>query len=198
MWSNCSETKERYGDLHMIQVPILLADGFEEAEALVPADLLRRAGASVLLVSVSGEEFVTGSHGIRVGADCTIDQVDKASMSCLLLPGGARGTELLNASTKVRTLIRYAVENGVYVAAICAAPSILGEMELLDGRRFACYPGYEKEITEGIRTGKKVEHDDIFVTAEGMGVSFAFGFKLVELLFGSQRADELKEQTRFA
>lgn len=182
----------------MIQVPILLADGFEEAEALVPADLLRRAGASVSLVSVSGEEFVTGSHGIRVGTDCTIDQVDKASMSCLLLPGGARGTELLGANTKVCKLVRYAAENGIYVAAICAAPSILGEMELLDGRRFACYPGYEKSIPDGIRTGKKVEHDDTFVTAEGMGVSFEFGFKLVELLFGSQRADELREQTRFA
>ena len=181
----------------MIQVPILLADGFEEAEALVPADLLRRAGAAVSLVSVSGEEYVTGSHGIRIAADCTIDEVDKTAMSCVLLPGGARGTELLGESTKVRALVRYAAENGLYVAAICAAPSILGDMGLLDGRRFACYPGYEKEIADGIRTGKKLEHDDIFVTAEGMGVSFAFGFKLVELLFGGQRADELREQTRF-
>lgn len=182
----------------MVQVPILLADGFEEAEALVPADLLRRAGASVLLVSVSGEEFVTGSHGICVRADCTIGEVDKTEMSCVVLPGGARGTELLGESTKVRALVRHAAENGLYVAAICAAPSILGDMGLLDGRRFACYPGYEKGIPDGIRTGKKIEHDDIFVTAEGAGVAFSFGFKLVELLFGNQRAEELRAETRFA
>lgn len=182
----------------MTRVTILLAEGFEEAEALVPADLLRRAGAEVLLASVDGSDAVTGAHGIRVSTDCTIDEVDRSVLNCVMLPGGARGTELLYESFKVRSLVQYAAENGLYVAAICAAPSILGKMGLLDGRRYACYPGFEKEIPDGIHTGKKVEHDDIFVTAEGMGVAFEFGFRLVELLFGFERAAELREQTRFS
>ncbi len=181
----------------MVQVAIFLANGFEESEALVPADLLRRAGAKVLLVSVDGEDTVTGAHGICVKADCPIDTLDRTALSCVMLPGGMPGTEKLYESFKVRTLVQYAAENGLYVAAICAAPSILGKMGLLDGRRYACYPGFEKEIPDGIRTGKKVEHDDIFVTAEGMGVAFEFGYYLVELLFGSARAAELKDQTRF-
>jgi len=182
----------------MVKVAIFLAEGFEEAEALVPADLLRRAGADVILASVDGSETVTGAHGICVKADCPLDTLDRTSLSCIMLPGGLRGTELLYESFKVRALIQYAVENGLYVSAICAAPSILGKMGLLDGRRYACYPGFEKEIPDGIRTGKKVERDDIFVTAEGMGVAFEFGYYLVELLFGSARATELKTQTRFA
>lgn len=181
----------------MIYVTILLAEGFEEAEALIPADLLRRAGADVSLVSIDGSETVMGAHGICVHADHGIDDVDRQALSCLLLPGGSLGTERLGESIRVQNLIRYASENGLYVAAICAAPSILGKLGLLDGRRYACYPGFEKDIPDGIRTGKKVEHDDIFITAEGMGVSFAFGFKLVELLFGSECANQLREQTRF-
>ncbi len=181
----------------MIQICILLADGFEESEALVPADLLRRAGGTVLLTSVEGGETVTGSHGIIVKADCTIDEIDKSSLNCVMLPGGVQGTETLRQSEKVQALVRYAAENGLFVAAICAAPSVLGVLGLLDGRRYACYPGFESYIPNGIHTGKKVEHDDIFVTAESIGVSFPFGFTLVELLFGSGRANELREQTRF-
>ncbi len=181
----------------MVKIAILLADGFEEAEALVPADLLRRAGGDVLLVSAYGEEFVTGAHGITFKTDISLDQLDKDSLNCVLLPGGLKGTELLCDSFAVRALVQYAAENGIYVAAICAAPSVLGKMGLLDGRRYACYPGFEKEISGGTRTGKKVEHDDIFVTAEGMGVSFEFGFRLVELLFGFETATVLKEQTRY-
>ena len=182
----------------MVNIAILLAEGFEEAEALVPADLLRRAGGDVLLVSVNGEEYVTGAHGIAVKADLSLDRLDKTSLNCILRPGGLKGTEHLYESFAVLYLVQYAAENGLYVEAICAAPSILGKMGLLEGRRYACYPGFEKEIPGGIRTGKKVEYDDTFVTAEGMGVSFEFGFCLVELLFGFETATVLREQTRFA
>ena len=181
----------------MVKIAVLLAEGFEEAEALVPADLLRRAGGEVLLVSVSGEELVTGAHGIAVKTDITLDRLDRTSLNCILLPGGLKGTEHLYESFAVRSLIQYAASEGIYIAAICAAPSILGKMGLLEGRRYACYPGFEKEIPDGIRTGKKVEHDDTFVTAEGMGVSFDFGFRLVELLFGYETATVMREQTRY-
>ena len=180
----------------MIHVAILLADGFEEAEALVPADLLLRAGAKVTLASVSGAETAVGSHGFRVGVNCSIDAVDRSTVDCLLLPGGKLGTDNLFESNKVRSMIRDASENGKIVAAICAAPSILGRMGLLDGRRYACYPGFEKYIPNGIHTGKKVERDDIFVTAEGMGVADEFGYFLIGLLFGEEKESEIREQVR--
>ncbi len=176
---------------------ILLADGFEEAEAIVPADLLHRAGADVRLVSISESIFVEGAHNITVRADLLIDDVSKEDMSCLVLPGGMPGTTNLEESLKVKSLIEAAVAKGVYVAAICAAPSILGKMRLLDGRRAACYPSFREHLSQAIITGKKVEHDDIFVTAEGMGVSAEFGLKLVELLYGKDKADSIKKAARF-
>ena len=181
----------------MARIAILLAEGFEETEALVPADLLVRAGGEILFVSVHGDEMVSGAHGFGIKTHCALTELAKTSLDCLFLPGGAKGTELLGENFIVQSLIQYAVDNGIYVAAICAAPSILGKMGLLEGRRYACYPGFEKEIIGGIRTGTKVEHDDIFLTGEGMGASFEFGFRLVELLFGSSVATQLKEQTRY-
>lgn len=180
----------------MTNVTILLAAGFEEAEALVPADLLLRAGAKVTLASVDGSETVTGSHGFRIGADCSIDAVDRAQNDLLILPGGKLGTDNLFASIKVRSMIQDAVANGKLVAAICAAPSILGRMGLLEGRKYACYPGFEPLVAGGIYTGKKVEQDDIFVTAEGMGVADEFGFYLIGLLFGTEKEAEIRESVR--
>lgn len=181
----------------MANVYMLLARGFEEGEAIVPADILRRAGANVYLVSVEGGTSVTGSHGITVNADMTMDGIKNDEMDCLVLPGGGLGTEVLGKSGRVASLIEYAANRGIFIAAICAAPSILGKMRLLDGRNAAVYPSFSDSLKYANITGKKVEHDDIFVTAEGMGVSFEFGFKLVELLFGSEKAEKLKEAVRF-
>ena len=175
---------------------MLLADGFEESEAIVPADLLLRAGAVVKLVSISDNLMVKGAHGIAVHADILIDEVSKDEMECLVLPGGSAGTQRLGESVKVKTLIDAAIAKGVYIGAICAAPSVLGDMNLLDGRRAACYPSFKEHLSHSIITGKKIEHDDIFITAEGMGVSFEFGYKLVELLFGNEKLENIKNQIR--
>lgn len=175
---------------------MLLADGFEESEAIVPADLLVRAGADLKLVSISDKIFVKGAHGFTLRADMLIDDVAKDEMECLILPGGTAGTQLLEESLKVKALIDAAVLNGVYIGAICAAPSVLGKMNLLDGRRAACYPTFKESLSHAVITGKKVEHDDIFITAEGMGVSFEFGYKLVELLFGTEMVEKIKTQIR--
>lgn len=175
---------------------LLLADGFEESEAFVPADLLLRAGANVKLISITDNIFVKGAHNIVVRADMLIDGVSKDEMDCLVLPGGTDGTQRLDESVKVKTLIEAAVAKGVYIGAICAAPSILGKMNLLDGRRAACYPTFKEHLSHSVITGKKVEHDDIFVTAEGMGVSFEFGYKLIELLYGNDTAENIKNQIR--
>jgi len=179
-----------------MKIYMLLADGFEESEAIVPADLLIRAGADIKLVSISESLFVTGAHNITIRADILIDDISKDDMECLILPGGSDGTQRLDESVKVKSLINAAAEKGVYIGAICAAPSILGKMRLLDGRRAACYPTFKEHLSHSIITGKKVEYDDIFVTAEGMGVSFEFGYKLIELLFGSDKAELIKTQIR--
>ena len=182
----------------MPTVYVLLARGFEECEALIPADLLKRAGANVILVATEGGLAVPGSHGFTVTADITIDELRKEDMSCLILPGGLPGTTNLAKNPRVMDLIEYCADSGIFIGAICAAPSILGEMRLLDGRNAAVYPDFVPKLEHANITGKKVEHDDIFITAEGMGASFDFGFKLVEVLFGAQTAADLKEATRFA
>lgn len=181
----------------MANVYILLARGFEESEALVPADLLKRAGANVVLVATEGGLAVTGSHGFTITADITIDELRKEDMSCVVLPGGLPGTELLGNNPRVLDTIEYAANKGLYIAAICAAPSILGKMRLLDGRNAAVYPDFADQLQYANITGKKVEHDDIFITAEGMGVSFEFGFKLIEVMFGAQAAEDIRNSVRY-
>lgn len=181
----------------MANVYMLLARGFEESEAIVPADLLKRAGANVILVATEGGLAVPGAHGITVTADITIDEIRRDDMDCLVLPGGGLGTQLLGDNPRVLGLIEFAVSRGIYVGAICAAPSILGKMRLLDGRNAAVYPGFDQSMKHANITGKKVESDDIFITAEGMGVSFQFGFKLIEILYGSQKVDEIRSQIRY-
>ncbi len=181
----------------MGNVYILLANGFEESEAIVPADLLKRAGANVVLVSTEEGLAVKGSRDFTITADIKMEDLKKDDAECIVLPGGLGGVNSLGANSRVLGLIEYAANRGVYIAAICAAPSILGKMRLLDGRNAAVYPGFDDQMQYANITGKKCEHDDIFITAEGMGVSFEFGFKLIEVLFGSEKADEIREQIRF-
>ena len=181
----------------MTTVYILLARGFEESEALVPADLLKRAGANVVLVATEGGLAVTGSHGFTITADITIDELRKEDMGCLVLPGGLPGTDLLANNPRVLDIIEYAANKGLFIAAICAAPYILGKMRQLDGRNAAVYPDFAEHLQYANITGKKVEHDDIFITAEGMGVAFEFGFKLIEVLFGAQAADDIRTSIRY-
>jgi len=177
---------------------ILLAEGFEECEALTPADVLRRAGVEVSLVSISDELVVTGAHGIRVLCDVLLEELDGTVPDVLILPGGLKGTEALGASQQVKALIEKSVNAGKYLGAICAAPSVLGKMGYLDGRKIACYPGFEKYMERANKTGNKVEVDGMFITAEGMGVSLEFALKITELLFDADVSKDIAEQIRKA
>ena len=182
----------------MANVYMLLARGFEESEAIVPADLLKRAGANVILVATEGGLAVPGAHAFTVTADITLDEVRRDDIDCLVLPGGGLGTQLLRDNPRVLDLIEFCANRGLPIGAICAAPSILGKMMLLDGRNVAVYPGFDESMKRANITGRKVEHDDIFITAEGMGVSFEFGFKLIEVLFGRDKVNEIRAQIRYA
>ncbi len=169
---------------------VLLADGFEEIEAIEPIDIMRRAGLSVKTVGVS-DKLVTGSHNITVTADILIDEVDTADMELLMLPGGPGHTNLVE-SEKVQALIRFAADNEIYISAICASPSVIGRLGLLKGRKATCFPGFE-EFLEGAEVlCDKAVADGKFITGKGAGAAADFGFLMVEILCGKAKADELK------
>ncbi len=171
---------------------IFLADGCEEIEALTPVDVLRRAGCEVKTVGVGGKT-ITGAHQIPITCDMTETEVTYSGMEMVVLPGGMPGTRNLEASQTVLSAVKYAAENGIWVAAICAAPSILGHMGLLKGRHATCFPGFEGELTEAKVTGERVCADGKWITARGMGVALEFSLKLAEVLRGMETAQKLSE-----
>lgn len=180
-------------------VYILLGTGFEEAEAIVPADLLRRGGVDVALVGLTGTE-ITGSHGITVRADVTLEQVSPADVQALVLPGGMEGVASINASPKALELIRQVYNGGRdYLAAICAAPAVvLGPMGILQGRKAVCYPGMESGMTGAIPCmDTPVCVDGKVITGKGPGAAFDFGLKLVELLAGTAVARQVQDGTHY-
>lgn len=169
---------------------VLLVDGFEEIEALEPVDIMRRAGLEVKTVGVN-DKIVCGSHNIKVEADIMIDEVAVDKMELLMLPGGP-GHEIMDASNDAHALINTAHAKGVYISAICAAPSIIGKKGLLDGKKATCFPGFEKYLYGAEVTGEKVAHDGQFITGKGAGAAADFGFKMVEILISKEKADELR------
>ena len=177
---------------------ILLGNGFEEAEALVPLDLLRRAGAKVALVGLDGPE-VTGGHGVTVKADITMDQVrDPEDMEMLVLPGGLGGVEAIQGELRAQALIQRCYDEGCWLAAICAAPTILANLGFLDRRRAVCYPGMEELMGSAVvQKGTPVVVDGHIVTAEAAGSAFPFGLKLVEVLRGADAARKVAHDVHY-
>lgn len=171
-------------------VYMLLVDGFEEIEALEPLDILRRAGVEVQTVGVCGKR-VTGAHQITVEADIAMDAVQPDAMELLILPGGP-GHQALGEDQAVQALIDTAYQKGCYIAAICAAPSILGRKGLLRGKAATCFPGYEEFLDGADVRPDAVVFDAPFITGKGAGAAAAFGFQLVELLKGRKTAETLR------
>ena len=172
-------------------VYVFLANGFEEIEALTPVDVLRRAGVETVTVGVGGDH-ITGSHKITVRTDITVDKIvldDKVEM--IVLPGGMPGTLNLENDDYVQTAIDYCAQKGRYIAAICAAPSILGHKGLLNGKNAKCFPGFEKELEGAVISENYVVCDGNIITAQGAGVALKFALTLVEKLVSSQKAEEI-------
>lgn len=173
-------------------VYLFLANGFEEIEALCPLDLLRRAGVEVTTVSVGGGEWVQGSHGICVQADLPDTMFRDAKPEMVILPGGMPGAKNLDSSRVVDQALRAASASGGYLAAICAAPMVLGRRGYLEEKNAVCFPGFETELKGARLSQKRVVRDGTVITAAGMGVALEFGLALVEALKGEKTAGELR------
>ncbi len=172
---------------------VLLAEGFEEMEAIAPIDLLRRAGADVLTVSITDDAVVCGSHGIPVTADITRSDVTTDGLEGVILPGGLPGTTNLQTSPLVQELLDHAVAHDLYIGAICAAPSVLGAKGILRGKKAVCYSGYEETLEGAEVVDAPAVIDGHIVTGKGAGVSQWFALALVEAIVSKETADRLRE-----
>lgn len=169
-----------------------LADGFEELEAIAPIDILRRADIEVLTVGVTGEK-ITGSHGITVTSDITVDRVKlDGDLEAVILPGGLPGAVNLENSSAVQNAVDFAVKNDAYVCAICAAPQILGHKGLLRGVEAIAYPGFENELEGAEISEEYVVVDGKFITAKGAGVAVDFGLAIVAELKSQSVSDRIR------
>ena len=162
-------------------VIVLLAEGFEELEALSPVDILRREGIDVKTVGIAGLD-VKGAHGITVRADMTADEVDVTKVSAVVFPGGMPGSLNLDASPYADKFIAAATANGGHIAAICAAPLVLGRRGLLRGKNATCFPGFEGELAGANATGEAVVTDGNITTARDFRAAVAFGDELARIL----------------
>ena len=169
-------------------VYILVANGFEESELIVPADILRRGGLDVRLVGVQGSE-ATSTRGITIKTDICLDDLIIYELDMLVIPGGQPGVDNLWADERVKTVVRAAAAAGKTVGAICAAPMILGRLGLLEGKRAVCYPGCEADLKGAvIAEDCGTVQDGTFITAKGAGCAFSFGFALLAAAAGEECA----------
>lgn len=170
---------------------VFLAEGFEEIEALTPVDCLRRAGLTVQTVGVGGT-VIRGSHGIPVTADITDAEIQLSdALEMIVLPGGMPGTLNLGKSEAVQKAIAYCSENDKWISAICAAPSILGDLGLLSGKKATCYPGFEDRLTGAETLAVPTVRDGKFITGRGPGAAMDFALALISVLKSPDEARKI-------
>jgi 4-methyl-5(b-hydroxyethyl)-thiazole monophosphate biosynthesis len=175
-------------------VYVLLGTGFEEVEAIAPIDLMRRAGIEVLTVGVTGKT-VFGGHGIGVEADITIEEMDLTNMDMIMLPGGLGGVASARASEKAMNALKFGWENGKYVAAICAGPTVLADLHITDSKHATCYPGCEDGMGSAIMAeNAAVIRDGKLITGTSAGCAIPFALALIEALKGKDAAEQVARQ----
>lgn len=177
----------------MSKVYVFLAEGFEEIEGLTVVDLLRRANIETEMVSVMEGKQIKGSHGIKVTADSMFTDVDFSDADFLVLPGGMPGTLNLGNHEGLCELLKKHYGEGKNIAAICAAPSIFGQLGFLNGRIATCYPGFESKLEGAIVCATKVAVDENVITSRGLGTAIEFALKLIEVIVGLEKAMEIRE-----
>ena len=174
-------------------VYVHLADGFEEIEALTVVDVLRRADIAAKTVSVTGEKTVRGAHDIKVEADLLFEEADYGNCAMIVLPGGMPGTANLVKHEGLAKQLNAFAQSGKWLAAICAAPSVLGRMSLLKDKHVTSYPGYENQLIGAIYSEERVVQDGKLITSRGPGTAIEFSLELVKLLKNEQTAAALRK-----
>ena len=177
----------------MANAAIFFADGLEEIEGLTVVDLFRRAKIDIDIVSITGKKSITGSHQIVIQADRLLEEMDFEVVDMLILPGGMPGTLNLGACEPLCRQLKLFNKQGKYVAAICAAPSVLGQLGILEGRAATCYPGFEEKLTGARTETQPVVVDGNVITSRGMGTAIEFAAELIALLKGRETAEKLKK-----
>ncbi len=173
-------------------VYVFLAEGFEEVEALTPIDYLRRAGIKTVTVGVTGKTVI-GAHNIPIISDILADEIKLTDdLDGVVLPGGSLGTRNLEKSPEVQSAIDFCVKNNKLLAAICAAPSVLGHKNLLNGREAICFPGFESELYGAKISEKYAVTDGNVITAKGAGSASEFAFEIITYLISREKANEIK------
>ena len=170
-------------------VNVLFAEGFEEIEALTVVDLLRRADIEVNIVSADNKDYISGGHGITVKADVKLS--DALNCDMVVLPGGIPGVPNLLNNPNVVTYLKSHYDDEKYIAAICAAPSILGELSMLSGKKATCYPSFSDKLNGGCYTDDNVTIDGKFITSKAMGTAIDFALKIIETLKDEITADKV-------
>lgn len=185
------EAKQMTGD-----VVVFLADGFEECEGLLVVDLLRRAGLKTIMASITGKRTVNSSRYIPIVADTLAEAVDYDSVQMIVLPGGRLGTENLSKSDIVNVkCIEFAKNKKL--AAVCAAPSILASLGLLNNKKATCHPDFEAKMNDALLTSDGVTVDGNIITGQGLGVTMLFAFKIIEKLVGIEAVNKIKKDICF-
>lgn len=175
-------------------VYVLLGNGFEETEAIAPIDLLRRAKIPVLTVGLGGK-VIRGGHGIGVETDITVEEMDLTDMDMIVLPGGLGGVASIRGSKEAMEAITFARDNDRYIAAICAGPTVLGDLGILDGYTAVCYPGCESGIGKAnVLQDKPCVQDRKIITGTSAGCAVPFGLALIAALKGTETAKTVADQ----
>ncbi len=182
----------------MSRIAMFLADGFEEIEGLTSVDMCRRAGIEVVTVSIMDDKLIKGSHGIRLFADEMFTAGGYGDFDMLVLPGGGLGTQNLEKHEGLAKELKEAADKGKYIAAICAAPRVLGNMGLLEGKQATCYPGNEKFLKGAeYHPELKALRDGKYITSRGMGAAIEFASEIIAALEGPDKAKEILTQIQF-
>ena len=175
-------------------VYMLLGTGFEETEAIAPLDLLRRAGVEVMTVGVNGK-IIKGSHKIGVEADIALSEMDLTNLEMIILPGGLGGVASVRASEEAMNVLKFAWDNGKYVAAICAGPTVLADLGITAGMNATCYPGCEGGMGSAfVDSEAACVQDEKLITGASAGCAIPFGLMLVEALKGTETAEAIAKQ----
>ena len=175
-------------------VYMLLGTGFEETEAIAPLDLLRRAGVEIQTVGINGKT-VYGGHGIGIEADIELGQMDLTAMDMIILPGGLGGVASIRGSREAMEAIRFAYENNKFTAAICAGPTVLADLGIVNGKQATCYPGCENSMEDAVMVANvPCFTDGKLITGTSAGCAIPFGLALIEALKGKAEADRIAAQ----